>query len=75
MDWANALAPLTAEQTLIHRRDAFRAHEQSVALLKNTPTRVLLCHELKAIGGNDRVAWATIYDNRTNEERTLPVDA
>ncbi|MGE5608041.1 MAG: NAD(P)/FAD-dependent oxidoreductase [Bacillota bacterium] len=75
VDWANTLAPVTAEQTLIHRRDTFRAHEQSVTQLKHTPTRILLFHELKAIGGNGRLEWATIYDNRTNNEQTLSVDA
>jgi thioredoxin reductase len=31
VDWANMLSPIAAECTLIHRRDAFRAHEDSVA--------------------------------------------
>jgi thioredoxin reductase (NADPH) len=75
VDWANTLAPVTAEQTLIHRRDTFRAHEQSVAHLKRTSTRILLFHELKAIGGDGHLKWATVYDNRSNNSTTLPVDA
>jgi thioredoxin reductase (NADPH) len=75
VDWANTLAGITAEQTLIHRREEFRAHEQNVARLKESPTRVLLFHELKAIGGEGRIRWATIYDNRTKQEQKLEVDA
>src|SRR5689334_7493903 len=51
VDWANTLAGLTSSQTLIHRRDVFRAHEDSVNRMKQTPTRILLFHELKSIGG------------------------
>jgi thioredoxin reductase (NADPH) len=75
VDWANTLAPITAHQTLIHRRDTFRAHEDAVEQLKQTPTRILLFHELKAIAGNGRIESATLYDNRTNNEHTLQIDA
>ena len=75
VDWANTLAPITAQQTLIHRRDTFRAHEDAVQQLKHTPTRILLFHELKAIGGNSRIQFATVYDNRTKDELTLEIDA
>ena len=34
VDWANALDKIADSVTLIHRRDAFRAHEHSVELLK-----------------------------------------
>jgi thioredoxin reductase (NADPH) len=75
VDWANALAGVTAEQTLIHRRDAFRAHEESVARMLAGPTRVLTFHELDAIGGDGAIEWSLIRDNRTNEQTSLAVDA
>lgn len=75
VDWANTLAGVTAEQTLIHRRDQFRAHEESVVRLRQSPTKIMLFHELKAIGGEGKIAWATVYDNRSKEEQTLEVDA
>src|SRR5260221_5501975 len=75
IDWANTLAGLTRSQTLIHRRDVFRAHEDSTARMMAGPTRVQLFHELKAIGGDQRIQWATIYDNRSKDEHTLEVDA
>lgn len=73
VDWANTLSPL-AEVTLIHRRDKFRAHEESVATMLAGRTRVLTFHELAAIGGEGKVQWATVYDNRTKEQQTLAVD-
>jgi thioredoxin reductase (NADPH) len=75
VDWANSLAGLTHEQTLIHRRDAFRAHEESVARMYAGPTRVMPFHELHALGGDGRVQRAVIRDNRTNHETRLEIDA
>jgi len=75
VDWANMLAPITQAQTLIHRRDGFRAHEDSVEKMKQTPTRIKLWYELKSIEGNGKIEKATIYDNRTKAEETLEIDA
>jgi thioredoxin reductase (NADPH) len=74
VDWANMLAPITAEQTLIHRRDGFRAHEDSVTRMRQTKTDILVFHELKALQGDGRLERAVIYDNRTKQERALDVD-
>jgi thioredoxin reductase (NADPH) len=75
VDWANTLAPVASHVTLIHRRDQFRAHEDSVVRLRQSAVRLRMFYELKSIGGDGRVEQATIYDNRTQEEQTLEVDA
>lgn len=75
VDWANAIAPVASEVTVIHRRDAFRAHEDSVERMRCSKCRILTFHEIKSIGGSDKVESATVYDNRTKEERTLELDA
>jgi len=75
VDWANMVSPLAAATTLIHRRDGFRAHEQSVERMRNGPTKILTFFELKQIAGATRIEQATIYDNRTKAEQTLGVDA
>jgi ferredoxin/flavodoxin---NADP+ reductase len=75
VDWANMLAPVCTQLTLIHRRDQFRAHEDSVVKMKQTPARIKTFYELKSIGGNGKLETATIYDNRTKEEETLELDA
>ena len=74
VDWANMLAPIAGELTLIHRRDQFRAHEDSVTKMKCTSCRIRTFFELKAIAGNGRLQQATIYDNRSKAEETLDVD-
>jgi thioredoxin reductase len=74
VDWANMLAPITAEQTLIHRRDGFRAHEDSVARMRRTKTNILVFHELKALRGDGRLEQALVFDNRTKQEKLLDVD-
>ena len=74
VDWANMLAPIAGQLTLIHRRDQFRAHEDSVLKMKCTSCRIKTFFELKSIEGNGRLERATIYDNRTKHEETLEVD-
>lgn len=74
VDWANMLAPVAAKVTLIHRRDQFRAHEDSVRRMRQTAADIRVFHELKSISGNGRVSQATIYDNRSKAEQTLDVD-
>lgn len=75
IDWANMLAPVTTYQMLIHRRDQFRAHEQSVRQMLAGPTDVHVFHELAALEGNGRIEGAVIYDNRTREQQSIQVDA
>ncbi len=75
VDWANALGGVAAEVTLIHRRDQFRAHEHAVAEMRKGPTRIHTFHELKSIGGSGKIEHATVYDNRTKDEKRLELDA
>jgi thioredoxin reductase (NADPH) len=75
VDWANTVSPIAASCTLIHRRDQFRAHEQSVELMRRGPTKILTFFELKRIGGDSRIENATIYDNRSKEEQIVGIDA
>jgi thioredoxin reductase (NADPH) len=75
VDWALSLLGIARQVTLIHRRDRFRAHEESVKELFSSPSEVRLFHELKALHGNETVEAATVFDNRTGEETTLGVDA
>jgi thioredoxin reductase (NADPH) len=74
VDWANMLAPLAKSVTLIHRRDQFRAHEDSVQRMRSGPTRILTPYELKAVAGNARVERAVVFHNATKAEELLAVD-
>jgi ferredoxin/flavodoxin---NADP+ reductase len=75
VDWANMLDPVAASVTVIHRRDQFRAHEDSVAKMKCTKCHIKTFYELKSIGGDGNLQTATIFDNRTKDEEVLELDA
>ncbi|MCH7483562.1 MAG: NAD(P)/FAD-dependent oxidoreductase [Chloroflexi bacterium] len=74
VDWALNLKDWAREITIIHRRDQFRAHEASLAELRTTDIPIMTFWQLRRIDGNDTVETATIYENHTDEERTLDVD-
>ena len=80
LDWAHSLMSVARQVILIHRRGTFRAHEQSVKeVLESSDggqaVDVLCYYELKALHGDEHVEAATVFDNRTDEEITLDVDA
>jgi ferredoxin/flavodoxin---NADP+ reductase len=60
---------------LIHRRDRFRAHEDSVEKLHASSVRVMTFTEVARIEGVDGVERAEVFDNRTDQRETLPVQA
>lgn len=74
-DWAHNLEPIAKSVTLIHRRDRFRAHEHTVQQVLDSSVEVLTFHEVSRIIGTDWVEEVEIFDNRTDERRTLPVQA
>jgi thioredoxin reductase (NADPH) len=75
LDWALSLLPIAKQVALIHRRDRFRAHEESVRELFASPSEVLLFHELQALHGEEKVTGATVFHNRTGAELEIEVDA
>jgi thioredoxin reductase len=74
VDWANMLAPIAGSLTLIHRRDQFRAHEDSVTKMKQTSCDIKTFYELRSISGNGMLEQAVVFDNRTKIDETLEVD-
>jgi len=75
LDWAMNLEPIAEKIVLIHRRDEFRAHEESIDwLLHRSHVEVRLWHELRRIEGNGHVQHAVVFHNKTQEESALDVD-
>jgi thioredoxin reductase (NADPH) len=72
VDWALCLEPLAASVTIVHRRDAFRAHERSVADLRASSVRVLTPYEVLDVRGDDRVTEVDVKGPTAVE--TLRVD-
>jgi ferredoxin/flavodoxin---NADP+ reductase len=79
VDWVLNLQGRTQRLILIHRRDGFRAHAQSMRQLRaavDTGVIELLTHrEVREIHGDSTVTGATIFDNRSKQEETFDVDA
>jgi thioredoxin reductase (NADPH) len=75
MDWALNLEPVAKSTTLIHRRDRWRAHEDTVQRVLNSSTKVKTFYEVRNVQrDNGTIKGVTIFDNRTQAEETLPVD-
>ncbi len=76
VDWALNFNGWAKRVTLIHRRDVFRAHEESVAEMMKCGAEVKLFYEVKEVAGDGKwVKRAVIYDNRTMKETALDVDS
>ncbi|HMA44695.1 MAG TPA: NAD(P)/FAD-dependent oxidoreductase, partial [Gemmatimonadales bacterium] len=77
-DWAVNLQGIATSILMIHRRDGFRAHQATVAqvqrLCDEGKMALRTFWELRAIGGNDAIEQVTIFNNKTKEEETLPMD-
>jgi thioredoxin reductase (NADPH) len=77
IDWALELqAGVAKSVALVHRREGFRAHEESVKKLFNSGARILLWHEVKGACDHttDALHCIVVFDNRTKEETVLPCD-
>lgn len=74
-DWAASLEPIAGDITLIHRRDRFRAHERTVQEVRDSRVDVLTPWEVAKIHGQDAITSVDIFDNRTDERRSLPIQA
>jgi thioredoxin reductase (NADPH) len=79
VDWVLNLKSRTKRLVLIHRRDGFRAHAHSMKQMNEAvlagEIELLTHREVRRIDGDVCVRSVTIYDNRTNEDTTLEVDA
>lgn len=74
VDFALMVEPVAKQVTLIHRREGFRAHEESLHNLHESRVDVRLFRELRRIEGTDWVRGAVIFDNRTGADEELELD-
>lgn len=52
-DWAQHLEPMASSVTLVHRRDAFRAHERTVAAVRESSVEIITKAQVTALRGGD----------------------
>ena len=63
-----------AQVTVVHRRDNFRAQEHLTKYLFSANIPVLWNTEVKEIKGEDKVREVILYNNVTEESKTMPID-
>jgi thioredoxin reductase (NADPH) len=71
-DWAYSLQPIAKSVTIVHRRDAFRAHAATVEQVKKMGVELITSAEVTAVSGNTHVESVTVTLKETGESRTLP---
>ncbi len=75
LDWAMNLHGVASHITIIHRRNQFRAHEESVSKTMKMGIPILTFWELKSLSITDNtITGAVLYNNQTHEERTIHAD-
>ncbi len=78
-DWAVNLQGIARSILMIHRRDGFRAHQATVdqvqALCTAGKMELRTFWEVKAILGGERIERVTMFNNKTKEEETVPIDS
>jgi thioredoxin reductase len=60
LDWALMLEPLAASVTLVHRRDAFRAHSASVDQVRASGVRMIVNAQVTGLHGGDLLESAEV---------------
>lgn len=70
-DWALTLEPLARSVTLVHRREQFRAHEHTVALMRESSVDVRTCANVGRILGEGAVEAVEIVDISGNTIETI----
>ncbi len=70
-DWAYSLAPIAKSVTLVHRRDAFRAHAATVEQVKAIGVELITSAEISAINGEENISSVEIKFKESGETRVL----
>jgi thioredoxin reductase (NADPH) len=80
VDWVLMLKDVAKSVTLIHRRDSFRAHaattNQMIAAADAGEIKIMTPFEVRRLEGDaGKLQRVVVYNNTTNEDTTLEVDA
>lgn len=71
VDWALMLHSIASSVTLVHRREAFRAHHGSVELLKASPVQVITNAQVTTTTGDHQLESIGVSVTGEGDKRTL----
>ena len=74
-DWAAALEPLAASVTLVHRREAFRAHKATVDKVLASSVEVVTNAHVTRLLGEQALEAVEVEDVKTHERVIRPAQA
>ena len=74
-DWAVALEPLATSVTLVHRREAFRAHKATVDKVMGSTVAVVTNAQVTRLLGEDGLEGVEVEDVRSHTRVVLPAQA
>jgi thioredoxin reductase (NADPH) len=76
-DWARHLEPVARSVALVHRRDAFRAHERTVQQVRDSSVEIITKAQVTALNGDDLLESVeiTIGDDKTTRPAQAVVAA
>jgi thioredoxin reductase (NADPH) len=74
-DWVMELHGAAKQMTLVHRRDVFKAHEDSVHKVHRLGVPMKLFYTVTELHGEDGLVGVTIENTQTKEREHLEIDA
>lgn len=74
-DWCLNLLDIAESITLVHRRDVFKAHEDSIEKVKASTVQMKLWYVIKELHGEDQLTGVTLENTQTKEQEKLDIDA
>ncbi|MFX3617023.1 MAG: NAD(P)/FAD-dependent oxidoreductase [Sporolactobacillus sp.] len=75
VDWANTLEPIANKVTIVHRREAFRAHESSVKQMKQSSIDVVTPFTAKDVAGEGkRIEKLIVEEVKGDRKIEIPLD-
>ena len=75
LDWCMHLESIAKEIVLIHRRDQFRAHEDSVEKVMSGPAKKKLWNVVVELHGDAQLTGVTLENTQTKVREQLELDA
>ncbi len=74
MDWAVNLHGIASDIAVVHRRDQFRAHEETVAEAKKLGVKFRLWEVITELHGEMKLEAVKVQNTQTKDESFIPCD-